>query len=278
MPELPEVETIRRDLDREVGGRKIKSVEVKRMKTIHRHPNKKSFIASLEDAKIKSVARTGKWLRFVLDSGNVLVCHLGMSGRLLRAQNKDDVLKHTHVIIQFTQGGQLRFVDPRGFGEMFVTAPDELANALPELAALGLDAIEEPISWTEFGGMLHSRKVKLKTLLMDQKFLAGLGNIYSDEILFQSGLRYDRSSDSLTPQEVRRLYRAVVETLHDAMKYRGSTLDDGSYTDIFGAPGSYQEHHQVYDREGDACPRCRTPIVKSRISNRSTFYCAQCQV
>ena len=113
---------------------------------------------------------------------------------------------------------------------------------------------------------------------MDQKFIAGIGNVYSDEILFEAGLKWDRQSDSLSQQEVRRLYRAISETLQGAVKYRGSSLADEGYVDLFGKPGEYQDHHQVYDREGQACTRCRRPIHRARYSNRSTFYCDACQV
>jgi len=114
--------------------------------------------------------------------------------------------------------------------------------------------------------------------LMDQKFIAGIGNIYSDEILFEAGLRWDRMSDSLSQEEIRRLYRAIVETLQDAVKHRGSSLSDQQYRDLFGQLGDYQNHHQVYDREGKPCARCRRPLVRARFSNRSTFYCEACQV
>jgi formamidopyrimidine-DNA glycosylase len=120
--------------------------------------------------------------------------------------------------------------------------------------------------------------MKLKALLMDQKFVAGIGNIYSDEILFGAGLRYDRMSDSLSAEEIRRLYRAMVETLQDAVKYRGSSLADEQYVDLFGKPGEYQLHHKVYAREGEACRRCRKSLVRQRIGGRSTFFCEACQV
>lgn len=278
MPELPEVETLRRELDKEVVGKRVKSVEVTGMKSIHRHPTKKSFIERLEGRKITGVERRGKYLLLTLDSGDHLVIHLGMSGQLRRAANKEPLEKHTHVVITFTQHGQLRYIDPRKFGELFVTTPDELTKEIPELAELGVDPVEEPMSWTTFGEMLMSRKMKLKAFLMDQRILAGIGNIYSDEILFAAGLRYDRMTDSLSSQEIRRLYRAVVETLHDAIKYGGSTLSDGQYVNLHGEPGEFQEHHQVYDREKEACRRCRMPIVKAKFQGRSTFYCEQCQV
>jgi formamidopyrimidine-DNA glycosylase len=279
MPELPEVEVIRRDLEKEVVGKKIKTVEVAGLRSIRRHKQKKEFIGALEGHKITSVSRRGKYLVMRLDGGEALIVHLGMSGQLLRAKSaRDKAPKHTHVVITFTQGGLMRFVDPRTFGEMFVTSYDDMEQNVEELAHLGLDPLETALSWELFGRMLAEHRTRLKTLLMDQKFIAGIGNIYSDEILFQAGLRWDRPSDSLSEQEIRRLYRAIAETLHDAVKHRGSSLADEQYKDLFGQLGDYQNHHQVYDREGEPCPRCRRPIVRARFSNRSTFFCEACQV
>ncbi len=278
MPELPEVETIRRELEKEVVGKRIKTVAVTGARSIRRHTNKKQFIGRLDGTKINSVERKGKFLLLKLDTGDLLVIHLGTSGQLLRAAAKDEVAKHTHVIVTFTQGGQLRFVDPRGFGEMFVTTPEELDGLVPEIATLGVDPVEEPMSWQTFGHLLLRHQMKLKAFLVDQSIIAGLGNIYADEILFAAGLRYDRQSDSLSTQEMRRLYRALVETLHDAIKYGGSTLADEQYVDLNGKKGEYQEHHKVYDREKVACRRCRAPIVKVKFQGHSTYFCDQCQV
>lgn len=279
MPELPEVEVIRRDLERDVVGRKIKRVEVEAMRPVRRHRMRKQFTGRLEGAKVSGVERRGKYLVLKLDTGDIWVVHLGMSGQLVRARSsRDRRAKHTHVVVTFTQGGQLRFIDPRTFGEMFVTTPDALEDEIEELRHLGLDPLETQLSWEHFGQIVAQRHAKLKPMLMDQKVLAGIGNIYSDEILFTAGLRWDRMSDSLSAQEVRRLYRAVVETLQDAVKHRGSTLDDDGYVDLFGKPGGYRELHNVYARDGDACPRCRSPIVKQRVGGRSTFFCDSCQV
>ena len=162
--------------------------------------------------------------------------------------------KHTHVVITFTQGGQLRFVDPRTFGEMFVTEVDNVEKQVTELAHLGIDPLETAMSWEHFGSLLAQRHAKLKPLLMDQKFIAGIGNIYSDEILWGAGLRWDRMSDALTAQEVRRLYRSMMETLQEAVKHRGSSLADEQYVDLFGRPGEYQQFHNVYAREGAGVP------------------------
>jgi formamidopyrimidine-DNA glycosylase len=279
VPELPEVETIRRDLEKEVVGRRIKTVEVKGKRSIRRHKTSAEFRGRLEGRKVNGVRRAGKYLLVDLEGGDVLVVHLGMSGQLLRVKSpKEPMERHTHVVITFTQGGQLRFVDPRTFGELFVTTADELTSAVPELAHLGFDPLEDVMSWARFGMMLAERHSALKALLMDQKFVAGIGNIYSDEILFNAGLRYDRPSDSLSAQEVRRLYRAMIETLSEAVKLRGSSLADEQYRDLYGEVGEYQGQHQVYDRDGQACPRCRNSVVKVKVNGRSAFLCEHCQI
>ena len=299
MPELPEVETLRLDLAKEVIGRKIKSVAVANGRSVRRHASAKQFRALLEGRTIKSVGRLGKYLLMHLDNDTTLVVHLGMSGQLLRVKSaKEPKLKHTHVVITFTQGGELRYVDPRTFGELFVSTPPvaeegapltpvaagitgegaAIRRSIPELAHLGFDPIEDMMSWDRFAVLLRSRKVALKSLLMDQQFAAGIGNLYADEILFTAGLRYDRTSDSLSPTEIRRLYRAMVETLTEAIKHRGSSLADEQYRDLFGELGDYQGSHQVYDREGQPCRRCRNPIVRVKLGGRSTFLCEHCQI
>jgi len=278
MPELPEVETIRRELERDVIGKRIKTVEVTGARTIHRQASKKVFIARLEGTKFTAVERKGMHLILKVDTGDLLVIQLGTSGLLLRNAAKDDLAKHTHVVITFTQTGQLRFVDAHTLGEMFVTTPEELHTVVPELETLGVDPVEEPMSWQTFGHLLLKHKMKLKAFLTDQSIIAGLGNVYADEILFAAGLRYDRMSDSLSTQEMRRLYRSLVETLHDAIKYGGSTLAEAGWLNLAGKSGEYQDHHKVYDREKQACRRCRTPITKTKFQGRSTFFCSQCQV
>jgi formamidopyrimidine-DNA glycosylase len=279
MPELPEVEVVRRDLEREAVGKRVKAVDVPTMRSIRRHKTRKQFASRLEGARVTGVERRGKYIICRLDTEDALVIHLGMSGQLVRAKtSRTPTARHTHVVITFTQGGQLRFVDPRTFGEMFVTELDGLEKQVNELSHLGIDPLEAAMSWEDFGAIVRQKRTKLKPLLMDQKFLAGIGNIYSDEILFAAGLRWDRQSDSLSAQEVRRLYRGMVETLQDAVKYRGSSLADEQYVDLFGKPGEYQLHHKVYAREGEACRRCRHVIVRERYGGRSTFYCGACQV
>lgn len=281
MPELPEVEVIRRDLEKEVIGKKIRRAEVRNtknaMRVIRRHARRKDFEDALEGTKIAKVDRRGKYLLLHLDSERVLAVHLGMSGQIIKTKASADFENHTHVIIDFTTGGQIRYIDPRTFGEMFVATKDELGE-VKELQKLGIDPLEQALTWQYFSQTLTDRKAKMKAILMDQQFICGLGNIYSDEILFLAGIRFDRPSDTLSAQEVRRLYRAIQEVLQDAIRYRGTSADDEQYRDLYGAVGEYQEFLRVYQREGQPCRRCRTPIERARWSNRSTYFCPQCQV
>ncbi|MEX0833300.1 MAG: bifunctional DNA-formamidopyrimidine glycosylase/DNA-(apurinic or apyrimidinic site) lyase [Actinomycetota bacterium] len=278
--ELPEVEVVKRDLERDVVGRRIKDVEVRpsrnAKRAIRRHKLRKEFASRLEGHKITRVDRRGKYVLFYLDSDDVLVVHFGMSGQLLRGTKRMPAQTHTHVVITFQQGGDMRFIDPRTFGEMFVSEADELGK-VKELAHLAIDPLENSFTWPAFGELMANKAQKLKTMLMDQKFLSGLGNIYSDEILFAAGLRYDRKSDTLSSQEVRRLYRAIQEIVQDAIRYRGTSLADEAYVDLFGKPGEFQDELKVYGRAGLPCRRCRTPIQVVKLSGRSSYFCPQCQ-
>jgi formamidopyrimidine-DNA glycosylase len=278
--ELPEVEVVRRDLERDVVGRRIAAVEVRRMKNtkrvIRRHKTPKEFRDRLVGHKVTRAERKGKYVLLHLDDGNVLVVHFGMSGRFLRGNKRLALDNHSHVIVTFQTGGDLRFVDPRTFGEMFVTAADDLGK-VKELAHLAIDPLESMFTWQQFSGALANRASKLKPLLMDQQFVSGLGNIYSDEVLFAAGLRHDRASDELSAQEVRRLYRAIQETVQEAIRFRGTTLGDEAYVDLYGKPGEYQSELKVYGRRGEPCRRCRTPIEVVKYSGRNSYFCPQCQ-
>ena len=278
--ELPEVEVMRRDLEKDVVGLRIKDAEVKgsknAMRVIRRHKTRKDFTSRLIGRKIAKVERRGKYILITLDSSDVLVVHFGMSGQFHRGTGRVAMPPHTHVVLTFQQRGDLRYVDPRTFGEMFVTAADDLGK-VKELQHLAIDPLDQVFTWPTFQFLLADRASKMKQLMMDQKFISGLGNIYSDEVLFHAGIRYDRMSDALSSQEVRRLYRAIQEVLQEAIKLRGTTLDDEAYVDLFGNPGEYGPELKVYGRLGLPCRRCRTPIESVKISQRSSFYCPQCQ-
>ncbi len=300
MPELAEVETVRASLARDLIGKRVKTVAVTNGRAVRRHNSAKDFRALVEGHSIKSIARLGKNLVIGLDNQTHLVIHLGMSGQLLRAKSaKDPKPKHTHVVFTFVQGGELRYVDPRTFGELYVsTAPREgedppeiskfarlsiggdglaLRKAVPELAHLGLDPFEDQIGWDRFAAILRSRSTPLKAVLTDQDIIAGIGNIYADEILFASGLRFDRPAESLSTIEIRRLHRAITEVLTEAIKHGGSTLDDEQFVDPDAKPGNFQQFHQVYNREGQACFQCRQPLHRESVRGRSTYYCVKCQ-
>ncbi len=281
MPELPEVETIRRDLDRELSGKRINRVAAVAGRSIRRHLDAGQFAGALVGATVDRVARRGKYLLFPLDRGGVLVVHLGMSGQLLVTDPRAPVAPHTHVTLSFDGDRELRFVDPRTFGEVFVASGGgsgaETSLGVAELAHLGIDPLADVEGWSHLAELLHARRAKLKTLLMDQRFVAGIGNLYADEILFAARLRYDRSSDTLTAPEVRRLHRAMIDTLQSAIRHRGSSLADEQYRDVFGVIGDFQSRHQVYAREGQECPRCRQRIVRLKAGGRSTFLCPRCQ-
>lgn len=271
--ELPEIETIRRDLDREVSGRKIKGVEAASMALLPGYKNRKSFTSQLVGRKVKSVRRLGLHLLLDLDDKNLLVVRLGAGALLLRNSNRDAVAKGTELTVSFTVGGQARLVDPAGASEVRLISAEDLIGEFPALAFLGLDPVGEPVSWTSFAAQVMARQADLKVLLSDDSLVVGLGDIYADEVLFHAGLRHDRQSDSLSIQEVRRLYRAVVETVHEAVKYRGTSLEDRPFTDVFGVPGDFAQHLAVYGREGQLSPRSRAPIQRTKYKGRWTYYC-----
>jgi len=272
MPELPEVETVRRDLAASVVGALVASVSVTGLRSTRRHPDPSAFVDGLTGQALVGFRRWGKYLIVELAPGpSVLVAHLRMSGQLRLAASRDVPLApHSHVVLTFVDGRQLRFVDPRTFGELFVTSP-----SLPELAGLGPDALDVDIDC--FAARLTARRTRLKALLLDQRFVAGIGNIYSDEILWTSRLRWSRPANQLRPVEVRRLHAAMVSVLGEAVSLRGSSLGDKQYVDLAGRGGGFQERHAVYGHLGDPCPRCGHRIERTVVAQRSHFWCRGCQ-
>ena len=278
---LPEIETIRRDLDREISGLRIKSVEVMDAGFTKRSGGAEKFVGRLEKMKIANVRRRGLFLIISLDSDDVMVAQLGSGGQLRRHANRDHIEPNTVASITFTKSGQLRLVDGIGDAELFLAKAEKLVEEVPQLEGLGIDPLDQQVPWRMFGQMLLAQDAKLKAALTDDRVVVGLGEMYSDEILFTAGLRFDRLPNSLGPQEVRRLHRAMVETLHDAAKHRGATLDDGHYLDVHGQPGGYKEYLNVFKqagKNGRPCPRCHRPIQKYRFRRRWTYYCQQCQI
>lgn len=276
---LPEAEIVRRDLDRDLVGKKIKDVDVTHAKAVKRSGNRTTIANALAGSKISALERIGTHLVFELDSEQKLVLALSPTTSVRRNANKDKVEDDTIVTITFTQTGQLRLIDPKKTVEMFVVPSDEpLTESVPELAEIGMDPLAKPMAWTDFGRQILAHDGKLKTLLCDDSVIVGLGDIYSDEILFEASLRYDRTGKSLNTQEVRRFFRSVVTVLNDAVKYRGTTIDSAPFVDPAGNPGNFQDHLQVFGKHGELSPRSRQPLVRSKFAGRWTYYCDQSQV
>ncbi|MCB0972119.1 MAG: bifunctional DNA-formamidopyrimidine glycosylase/DNA-(apurinic or apyrimidinic site) lyase [Acidimicrobiales bacterium] len=278
MPELPEVETVRRGLAAQVVGRRIRSVEVGRERTVRR-TSRQALIDGLTGATITSADRRGKYLVCPLDTGDALMVHLRMSGRLLVAAAGTARPPHTHVVLHLSgrPAQELWFVDPRTFGEMVVFDPEQVAEQIPELARLGPDPIADDLTRPAFAALLRRHR-QLKPLLLDQHVIAGVGNIYADESLHRARLRPDRLADGLTTREVGRLHESVLGVLREAVEAGGSTLADTQYVDIEGQGGWFQVHHRVYDRAGQRCLTCgRADIVRVVTGGRSTHFCPRCQ-
>ena len=285
MPELPEVETVRRGLSQRVVGRKITSVEVGRERSVRR-VGREAVIHGLVGTSIVKVRRRGKYILCDLDSGDVLMIHLRMSGRVLVDSPHTPRLAHTQVMAimkDATKNIELRFVDPRTFGEVVVYDPSDEAAVVPELARLGVDPLEDKFNAEVLGDLLRGRngarrQRALKAFLLDQHFVAGIGNIYADEILHRSRLRWDRKIDTLSRRQIDLLATSIVEILQQAVDAGGSTLTDTQYVNVDGTFGQYQEHHRVYGRAGELCMTCgKSRIVRVAVAGRGTWYCPRCQ-
>jgi formamidopyrimidine-DNA glycosylase len=281
MPELPEVETIARGLARNVTGDVIESVWLgSKPEPLKSRPAE--IVRALERARIAGVRRVGKHI--VVDLSRPpsrrppvasrrknrkqdaqWIVHLGMTGRLVIAQPEQDVPKHTHAILRLRSGRELRFVDPRRFGRLAVVRHD--------FAAPGAEPLD--VSFESFAALFRKRKTPIKSALLNQGLLSGVGNIYADESLFRAGIRPRRRAASLTRPELQRLYDALKEVLREAIAAGGSSVSD--YVDSNGDAGFFQFQHRVYGREGEPCLVCRTPIKRIVISGRSAHYCPACQ-
>jgi len=270
MPELPEVETVARGLRSLLIGRTIVNALVGWPRTIAR-PQEDEFAKSIVGRRVVSVGRRGKYVVIELDRGFLLV-HLKMSGRLQVVRADDLVDKHVHLLLDLDDGWQLRFRDVRKFGRVYlVEDPAEVT------AGLGPEPLSDDFTLAEFRRLLARRKGRLKSLLLNQHFLAGLGNIYADEALYDSLLHPLRSADSLTSDEQVRLYESIRTVLSRAVESRGTTLSDGGYTDASGEMGEYQERIAVYGRGGRPCLRCQSAIERMVIGGRSAHFCPRCQ-
>ena len=273
MPELPEVETIARGLAKRVTGDSVESVWLSGKPQSLKSPAEE-IAQALEGARIEKVHRQGKHIVFELGRQpsavsrrkrhSQFIVHLGMTGKMVVAPPDLPVEKHTHAVLKLRSGRELRFVDPRRFGRLSVHSGKQFEGAEP------LD-----VGFELFRNLFRKRKTPIKSALLNQKLLRGIGNIYADESLFRAGIRPRRRAASLTRDELERLYRAIPEVLNEAIAAGGSSVSD--YVDAEGEEGFFQLQHRVYGREGEPCLVCRTPIKRVVIAGRSSHYCPKCQ-
>jgi formamidopyrimidine-DNA glycosylase len=277
MPELPEVETVRRGLEQHLVGRTVERVEVGRERVVRR-TSREALIDGLTNTTILRADRRGKYLLLPLDSGEVMMIHLRMSGQVLIAAGGADRPPHTHVVLSLDNDTEMWFVDPRTFGEVVVYDPANAAVELPPVARLGIDPIAEDFPRTRLRQLVRSTSQALKPFLLDQTKVAGIGNIYADEILHRARLRPDRAANTIDAAATWRLHDAIIDILTDSIEVGGSTLGDAQYVDVDGASGSFQNEHRVYGHTGERCSTCGRGWIRRIISGgRSTHYCPVCQ-
>jgi formamidopyrimidine-DNA glycosylase len=271
VPELPEVETIRVSLDPVVVGRTVECIELRAARL--RHPLDATLRAAIVGRRIVATSRRGKYLLLELDNDLAWFFHMGMSGRL-RFEAGGPVVPavHDHVLASFAGGGTLVFHDPRRFGLCIVDDP----HTSKLVAAMGPEPLDVAAFDPAYLSSFRRSTVRtIKDVLMDQRVVAGLGNIYVNEILFRAGIRPRRRMSRVTDAESARIVEATRHVIADAIEHRGSTISD--FLDGAGRRGSYQGSHCVYDREGKPCPRCSAPIKQVVVGQRSSFYCPACQ-
>ncbi|MFC0216199.1 DNA-formamidopyrimidine glycosylase [Paenibacillus chartarius] len=273
MPELPEVETVRRTLQRLVVGKTIERVEVRLARIVQHPKDTQQFAFLLEGQTIRDIERRGKFLRFLMDDV-VMVSHLRMEGRYGLYAAEDELEPHTHVIFAFTDGTELRYKDVRQFGTMHVFPIGEDLKQAP-LHKLGLEPLDEAFTLEAFRGALRGKTGKIKPILLNQEYVVGIGNIYVDESLFLAGIHPERLASSLTKQELERLHEAIIQTLRASVEVGGSSIK--SYVNGQGEIGLFQHQLQIYGREGEPCVRCGRTVEKSVVGGRGTHTCANCQ-
>ena len=276
MPELPEVETLARGLQRELAGRRVLSVELGKTDFMD---NPAEIEREMPGSKIRGVERYGKFMLLRLQRSSetagapqesALLVHLGMTGTMMPRPANEPRAKHTHLVALLEDGRELRYIDPRRFGRIALLAGERLRE---ELLRFGADPLQ--ISVEEFLRRVRGRRARIKAMLLDQGVLRGVGNIYADESLWKARIHPARIGARLAIEEVKSLYRALQEILEKAIVLRGSSISD--FLDAEGEPGEYQLHHKAYGREGKACYRCKTPIRRIVVAGRSSFLCPNCQ-
>jgi formamidopyrimidine-DNA glycosylase len=272
MPELPEVEIIRRQLRKELVGARIERCEAFLPRLVT-YPTPLGYRRGLSGKRILGVNRRGKYLLLELDGERELVVHLGMTGSLVLSTPRKERPRHTHIVFHLEDGRDLLYVDPRTFGE---TALLRRGDYIPlrGLHSMGPEPLEDGFTCESLASALQG-KCRVKSALLDQSRIAGIGNIYADESLHRAGIDPLRRLDGLSPEEIERIHVAVREVLLEAIARGGSSVSD--YVDLRGEKGSFQDIHRVYRREGESCPACGATIRREVISGRSSYYCPRCQ-
>lgn len=276
MPELPEVEVVRRGLEQWVTGRTIASAEVLHPRAIRRHaPGADEFTSRLKDRTIVSTARRGKYLWLPLGQDDALLAHLGMSGQLLVVAPDSPLERHLRVRLRFDDGGNdLRFVDQRTFGHVMYT---ELVDGVPApIAHIAPDPFEPAFDDEVFAAKLRAKHTEVKRALLDQSLISGVGNIYADEALWLAKLHWARPTDTLTKPKIAELLAGVREVMASALQ-QGGTSFDSLYVNVNGESGYFDRSLEAYGRRDLPCSRCGTPIRRDPFMNRSSYSCPRCQ-
>jgi formamidopyrimidine-DNA glycosylase len=272
MPELPEVETIRGQLDAELRGARISGCEVLLPRLVS-HPSPTGYRRGLRGRLIVEVRRRGKYLIIELEGGRDLIIHLGMTGSFILARPGEERPRHTHLVFHLEDGRDLLYVDPRTFGETALV-PHGDYRSLRGLDSMGPEPLAKEFTPDGLASALRG-KCRVKSALLNQSKIAGIGNIYADEMLHRAGINPLRRLDELTPEDIDRLYFSMREVLSEAISRGGSSVSD--YVDLRGARGGFQDVHRVYRRAGESCPSCGEIICRELVGGRSSYYCPRCQ-
>lgn len=281
MPELPEVETVRRGLDKLTIKQPIAGVEILLPRTVAAPESLQDFEQGLTNVAIASWHRRGKYLLAELEDGSTnpagwLGVHLRMTGQLLWLEQNTPLQKHTRVRFLFQNKQELRFVDTRTFGKVWFVAPHkEVASVITGLQKLGPEPFDQDFSLQYLTQQVTNRRRLIKTLLLDQSVVAGIGNIYADEALFKSGIRPETIAAKLKAKQISALHQAIIEVLQTSIDKGGTTFSD--FLNLLGVSGNYGDSALVYGRKELPCHVCKTPIEKIKLGGRSSHFCPQCQ-
>jgi len=245
-----------------------------RVNSLIAFPKVENFKKEIKNKKILNITRRGKYILFHLSQNKTMVVHLRMTGKLLIKDPETSLDKHTHVIFHLNKDKELRFNNIRKFGRIYLVNDNEYKNA-GGLSELGPEPLAEDFTLEKFKKKFNNRTANIKALLLNQKFIAGLGNIYTDEILYRSAVDPKRKANTLKETEINKIYNNMREILKLGIKYNGTTFSD--YVNAFGEKGRFQEKLQVYQKNGEKCNRCGRKIKKTKVAGRSTYFCSGCQ-